>query len=99
MREYIFYTAEGFTQAPNGEEIENCQLLGCAWGTNTHHALQNLLRDNPWIEQKGFDPCNAICRELASTVNEQEKLSYLTNLLDERQLTQYIQWLKSVEQK
>ena len=24
MSEYIFYTTEGFTQAPNGNNVENC---------------------------------------------------------------------------
>lgn len=97
MKEYIFYTPEGFTQAPDGEDIENCQLLGRAWGIDKPDALQNLLKHNPWIEQRGFEPYNAICKELASTVNEQEKLSYLTNLLDEGQLSQYIEWLEETE--
>lgn len=27
-----FYTTEGFTQAPNGNNVENCQVLGRALG-------------------------------------------------------------------
>ena len=42
MTEYIFYTTEGFTQAPDGEDIENCQLLGRAYGKDKHDALSNL---------------------------------------------------------
>ena len=34
MSEYIFYTTEGFTQAPNGNNVENCQVLGRAFGKN-----------------------------------------------------------------
>lgn len=65
MKEYIFYTAEGFTQAPDGEDIENCQLLGRVYGNDMHDALQNLLNKHPWIEQRGFDPYEAIGKELA----------------------------------
>ena len=52
MTEYIFYTTEGFMQAPDGEDIENCQLLGHAYGNDEHDALLNLLKENPWIEQR-----------------------------------------------
>ena len=66
MTEYIFYTTEGFTQAPDGENIENCQLLGRAYGNEKHDALQNLLKENTWIEQRGFNPYEVIGKELAS---------------------------------
>jgi len=67
MKEFIFYTAEGFTQAPNGEDIENCQLLGCACGKDRDDALNNLLKENPWIVESGFEPREAICKELVSS--------------------------------
>ena len=57
MTEYIFYTTEGFTQAPDGNDIENCQLLGRAYGKDKHDALSNLLKENPWIKERGFEPC------------------------------------------
>ena len=97
MAEYIFYTTEGFTQAPDGEDIENCQLLGRAYGIDKHDALSNLLNENPWIKERGFEPYEAICKELASSANIETKLSFLTNLLDERQLSEYTNWLKTVE--
>ena len=55
MSEYIFYTTEGFTQAPNGNDVENCQVLGRAFGKNAKEARCNLLKENPWIEEAGFD--------------------------------------------
>ena len=97
MTEYIFYTTEGFTQAPDGNDIENCQLLGRAYGKDKHDALSNLLKENPWIKERGFEPCETICKELVSTSNAEEKLSFLTNLLDERQLAEYMNWLKTIE--
>lgn len=65
MTEYIFYTTEGFAQAPDGEYIENCQLLGRAYGEDKHEALLNLLKENPWIEQRGFNPYEVLGKELA----------------------------------
>ena len=97
MTEYIFYTTEGFTQAPDGNDIENCQLLGRAYGKDKHDALSNLLKENPWITERGFEPCETICKELVSTSNAEAKLSFLTNLLDERQLAEYTNWLKPIE--
>lgn len=97
MKEYIFYTAEGFTQAPDGEDIENCQLLGRAYGKDKHDALSNLLKKNHWIKERGFDPYEAICKELASTVNAEAKLSFLTSLLNEQQREEYAVWLKNGE--
>lgn len=97
MTEYIFYTTEGFTQAPDGNDIENCQLLGRAYGKDKHDALSNLLKENPWIKERGFESCETICKELVSTSNAEAKLSFLTNLLDERQLAEYMNWLKTIE--
>ena len=97
MTEYIFYTTEGFTQAPDGNDIENCQLLGRAFGKDKHDALSNLLKENSWIEDRGFELDEVICNELSSTANAEEKLSFLTNLLDERQLEEYTDWLKTIE--
>ena len=97
MTEYIFYTTEGFTQAPDGNDIENCQLLGRAYGKDKHDALSNLLKEIPWIKERGFEPCETICKELVSTSNAEAKLSFLTNLLDERQLAEYTNWLKTIE--
>lgn len=67
MTEYLFYTTEGFTQDPNGNDIENGQLLGRAFGENQSQALKNLLEENPWIVAHGYNPYKAICQELASS--------------------------------
>ena len=96
MEKYIFYTTEGFTQAPDGEDIENCQLLGCAYGQDKQEAMDNLLTENPWIKERGFEPRKAICAELATTHNAEDKLSFITGLLEERQLEEYSNWLKAI---
>ena len=69
MAEYIFYTTEGYTQAPDGEDIENCQLLGRACGKDKSEALDNLLKDNPWIVERGYNPHEAISKELDASAS------------------------------
>ena len=66
MNEYIIYTTEGYTIAPNeNEEVENCQVLRCAFGHNSDEAQDNLLKENPWIIVSGFDESEFIVRQLA----------------------------------
>lgn len=58
MNEYIFYTTEGHTLAPNIDyDMENCQVLGFAKGDDAQQAEENLLNAYPWITEAGF------CRE------------------------------------
>lgn len=66
MNEYIFYTTEGFTQDPHGNEVENCQLMGVAWGNNRADALQRLLEENGWIKRHDYNPDKFVCRRLAA---------------------------------
>jgi hypothetical protein len=67
MNEYIFYTPEGFTTAPNEDiEVENCQVMGIANGKDKVEAQENLLKENPWILEAGFNPSVFIIRQLAA---------------------------------
>ena len=67
MNEYIIYTTEGYTIAPNENvEVENCQVLGIAKGKDKAEAKGNLLRYNPWIIEAGFDPNEFIVRQLVA---------------------------------
>ena len=74
MKQYIFLTTEGSTYAPWNEDmngapdVENCQMLGIASGLNQQHAEQNLLKENPWIIEAGFDPYEIFGYELAKKV-------------------------------
>lgn len=57
MNEYIFFTAEGHTQPPQWDkEVNNCQILGRAFGEDEIMAKKTLLKNNPWIEDCGFNP-------------------------------------------
>lgn len=66
MKTYIIYTTEGYTIAPNKNvEVENCQMLGEAYGNNPDEAKDNLLKNNPWVSEAGFDQAKFIVRQLA----------------------------------
>lgn len=55
MQEYIFYTTEGYCQAPDNSEVENFQLLGFVQGSTPQDAVNRLIEDNPWILEKGYN--------------------------------------------
>lgn len=97
MAEYIFYTTEGFTQDPVGRDVENCQLIGRAFGDNVKEARNNLMKENLWVEEHGFDEEMLIGKELASCEDADKQLSFLIDLLDDKQLNKYATWLKSIE--
>ena len=64
MADFLFYTSEGFTQVRNGIDIENCQMLGIAKGKDKVEAQDNLLKDNPWIEEADFNRSEFIVEQL-----------------------------------
>ena len=54
-RTFIFFTQEGFCEAPNGEKVENYQVLGFESGENIETAFRWLMINNLWIEECGYD--------------------------------------------
>ena len=79
MNEYIFYTTEGFTEAPNANiAIDNCQVIGRAHGTNEKEALNNLIAENEWILEAGFDPSSFITQQLMT----EELLNSIAIMID-----------------
>lgn len=69
MNEYIFYTPEGYTIAPNENVcVDSCQMLGTAKGKNEREAKNNLLKENLWIVEAGFDPTEFMIRQLAANI-------------------------------
>lgn len=64
MNKYIIYTPEGYSEGPNGNDAWNCQVLGRAMGANPKEAIENLLRDNEWVRNGGYDPCEFIVAQL-----------------------------------
>lgn len=64
MKKFIFVTPEGNTESPNGKEIENLQVIGFAKGKDEIEAIKNLLKENEWIWDSGFNVAEFIGYEL-----------------------------------
>jgi hypothetical protein len=65
MKKYIFITAEGDTTSPNGDEIENMQVIGIVEDVeNENEALKKLLLENEWIIDAEFNVAEFICYEI-----------------------------------
>lgn len=92
MNEYLFFTLEGATLPPiEGKEVENCQLLGKANGKTLKEAKSNLLKENPWIEECGFD-CDCIIAEQILTEEQKKDIQTLVEYLYEDEKSHYIEW-------
>lgn len=71
MNQYIIYTTEGYTIAPNENVgVENCQVLGLAFGNSTQEAKENLIKDNQWITKAGFQEYEFIIRQLVTCASQ-----------------------------
>jgi hypothetical protein len=56
VKKFIFVTNEGETIAPNGNEIENMQVIGIVENAeNEDEALKKLLQENAWIFDAEFN--------------------------------------------
>ncbi len=44
MKQFIFYTNEGFTEDNQNNPTENCQILGWGKGENSQEAFKNLMK-------------------------------------------------------
>lgn len=65
MKDYIIYTTEGNTIAPNEHvEVSNCQVLGIVEGMNEEDAKEKLMQENHWIQKAGFHPSNWTTRQV-----------------------------------
>lgn len=84
MNKYIFFTTEGTTYPPiEGKEVDNCQLLGRAYGQTPEEAKSNLLKDNPWIEEAGFDSDCIIAEQILTKEQRKDIQTLVEGLLRE----------------
>lgn len=66
MKKYIFITSEGTTFSPNGDEVENMQVIGTVENViNEDEALKKLLIENEWIIDAEFNIAEFICFEIS----------------------------------
>ena len=65
MKKYIFISPEGKTFSPNGDEVQNMQVIGIVEGvTNEDEALKKLLLKNYWIFDSEFNVAELICYQI-----------------------------------
>ena len=65
MKKFIFLTKEGGTFSPNGNEVENMQVIGTVENVNDENeALIQLLKENDWIIDAEFNVAEFICYEI-----------------------------------
>ena len=65
MKKYIFITSEGETISPNGQEVENMQVIGIIENVeNEDEALKKLLQENAWIFDAEFNVAEFIAYEI-----------------------------------
>ena len=64
MREFVFYTEEGYTESPTGETVENLQILRFVKGLDEKDARKKLLQDNSWIIERGFKKSDIFSKEI-----------------------------------
>lgn len=66
MKRYIFITPEGTTFSPNGDEVENMQVIGTVENVeNENEALKKLLIENEWIIDAEFNVAEFIYYEIS----------------------------------
>lgn len=79
MNEYIFYTTEGATLAPNSNEnVYNCQVLGIIEAKNVSEAKDLLLQENPWIAKAKFSIDKIIAKQVL-TMEQKEDIQAIVN--------------------
>jgi len=54
LKQYIFFSKDGFTSDPSGSEIHNLQILGDATGKDILEAFKNLKINQPYLKQSSF---------------------------------------------
>lgn len=60
LKQYIFFSKDGFTYDPTGYEIHNLQIIGDATGKDTLEAFKNLKINQPYLKQSSFTEVMAL---------------------------------------
>lgn len=60
MKQFIFFTMEGYTFDPNHKELNNMQLLGDGRGNDVLDAFKNFKRDQSYLQEYAFKEIIAV---------------------------------------
>ncbi len=66
MKHFIFYTTDGYTQAPDLTEMENCQILAFKDAPDMQSAWDSFTPLHTKLSERGFH--NIKCAELATNL-------------------------------
>lgn len=64
MNKYLLYTDEGYCQAPDGHEIDNCQYLGRVAARDEDEAIDKFFNEHPWVSESGYSKAGVIVAQL-----------------------------------
>lgn len=64
MKNFIFYTKDGYTLSPNQTELENCQVLAFVLASDTQNAWRIFNTQHKNLISMGFFFENIVCAEL-----------------------------------
>lgn len=64
MNKYLLYTDEGYCQAPDGHEIDNCQYLGRVAARDEDEAIDKFFNEHPWVSESGYSKAAVIVVQL-----------------------------------
>jgi hypothetical protein len=75
LNHYLFLTDEGYTFQPDSESelpnVENLQVIGFAKGINADEAYNDLLLENPYLRETGFE--KIFCYQLDKDYEQNRK--------------------------
>ena len=60
MKQFLFFTSEGFTYDPLNNEIDNMQILGDGSGTDVLEAFKNFKFNQSYLAQYAFKEVIAV---------------------------------------
>ncbi|MDD5158103.1 hypothetical protein [Sulfurimonas sp.] len=60
MRNFLFFTTEGYTCDPSNKEITNMQILGSQEGVDILEAFKNFKISHSYLREFAFKDVNAI---------------------------------------
>ena len=78
MRNYIFYTGEGYTMSPNNLQIENCQVLGWSQGENEQQAFNAFVKENKFLKKYKYK--QIVCQEIMKDKIFNMSLEFIADL-------------------
>lgn len=64
MNNYIFYTGEGYTFAPDNSSVENFQILAFVSAENMQSAKEDFFKNYSYFFEHGYSIEEVICKRI-----------------------------------